>query len=302
MEAAWRRWTGPGEDSAWRENLAWFRRLVLMHMAARTYLTLPETGVEPFEVTLRWAMIVVAAAGLWAPLARLATLGAALLVLIDVLIQLPLTANHVFLELVLLAALSLLDERDEREGPLLLSALRWFIAVFFFYTGLQKVLYGYYFRGEFLTYLAGTEERFAAFFQHLMSAEELKRLQSYNEELVDGGSNLRWVPRFGAGPYRVDSTIFVLMSNSVYLFEMAAGALLLSPKFRRFAALAGILFVILIEIGARELTFGVLMTNLLLLFVPGTWIRKIFPLFAVLYAYLVMHHLGWVPMFRYSPA
>ena len=301
---------GPGSERGWRTNLRWFRLILLIHMAARSYLTIPSGADAGFgERLLRWAIVLVALVGCipgygsWAarlavfPL--LATRVASVLLLVEIAITVPFTANHVFLEFLCLALLSVLDERDEREAELLLPAFRWLVGIFFFYTGLQKVLYGYYFDGQFLAYLAGTEDRFAAVFRLIIPADELARLQSYNELLLRPGV---FRPRIGAGPYHVDSVLFVVVSNSVYLFEMLAGILLLVRRTRVLAAVASIAFVVMIQLGARELTFGVLMVNLLLLFVPGGWVKRLLPAFLLFYLYLVAHKLDWVPMFSYSPA
>ena len=301
---------GPGSERGWRTNLRWFRLILLIHMAARSYLTIPSGADAGFgERLLRWAIVLVALVGCipgygsWA--ARLAAIPlwatrvASVLLLVEITITVPFTANHVFLEFLCLALLSVLDERDEREAELLLPAFRWLVGIFFFYTGLQKVLYGYYFDGQFLAYLAGTEDRFAAVFRLIIPADELARLQSYNELLLRPGV---FRPRIGAGPYHVDSVLFVVVSNSVYLFEMLAGILLLVRRTRVLAAVASIAFVVMIQLGARELTFGVLMVNLLLLFVPGGWVKRLLPAFLLFYLYLVAHKLGWVPMFSYSPA
>lgn len=292
-------------DAHFRLNLIWLRRFVLMHMAARSFLTIAPTPEMGASDVLRGATVLVAIAGLMPRFARPATAIATLLVLGDVLVTLPDTANHVFLEWLCLVLLTLFDEQDEDEAPLLLQGLRWMTGVFFFYTGLQKVLYGYYFDGQFLAFLAATDERFRLFFQHLIPSEELERLRAFNLSLVDADAG-RWKPRVGAGPYRVDSLIFVLVSNITYIFEMVAGLLLLLPRTRVVAALASIVFVIMIELAARELTFGALMINLLLLFLPGKWNKWLFPAFAAGYLYLMLADpklgLDFIPMFWYSPA
>jgi hypothetical protein len=116
---------------------------------------------------------------------------------------------------------------------------------------------------------------------------------------------MRATPALGAGPYRTDSWLFIALSNAVYLFEMGAGLALLVSRIRPLVVAAAIGFVIAIEAGARELTFGALMINLLLLFLDGPWVRRLFPLFVALYAYLVLAEqggLGLLPMFPYSPA
>ena len=188
---------GPGSERGWRTNLRWFRLILLIHMAARSYLTIPSGADAGFgERLLRWAIVLVALVGCipgygsWA--ARLAafplwaTRVASVLLLVEIAITVPFTANHVFLEFLCLALLSVLDERDEREAELLLPAFRWLVGIFFFYTGLQKVLYGYYFDGQFLAYLAGTEDRFATVLGLIIPAEELAaRLQRLIGQIAD---------------------------------------------------------------------------------------------------------------------
>ncbi|MCH8165533.1 MAG: hypothetical protein IH889_07985 [Planctomycetes bacterium] len=291
---------GPGREEGWQTNLRWFRLFILMHMAGRSFLMIPTGPTADLGVQwLRSVIVVTALLGCIPRFSLWATRAAALLLVGEVAITIPFTANHIFLEFLCLGFLSLLDERDEAEGELLLQALRWLTGVLLFYTGLQKLLYGYYFDGQLLAYLAATEDRFAWFFRFIIPAEELQRLQSYNEALVRPGV---YSTKLGAGPYRVESLWFVVMSNGVYLFEMLAGILLLVPRTRVLAAIASIGFVIMIELGARELTFGALMVNLMLLFLPGRWIKRLFVGFLLFYLYLAAHKLGWVPMFPYSPA
>ena len=100
----------------------------------------------------------------------------------------------------------------------------------------------------------------------------------------------------------MDSVFFILMSNSVYVFEILAGILLLFRRTRVHAVLAAIAFVFMIECAARELTFGALMVNLVLLFLPGAWIKRLLPFFVIYYGYLVAMKVGIFPMFEYSPA
>lgn len=294
---------GPHQETAWKTNLRWFRAFVFMHMAVRSFVTLEldaaqHSGVSSFLLVLRVVIIVAAVTGLVPRFTMWSARIAGLLLLLEVAATLPFTANHVFLEFLVLALLALLDERDRREGELFLQAVRWLVAILFFYTGLQKVLYGYYFDGQCLSYLAATEERFAYFFKHLIPAEEMQRLMSYNGKEVTPG---KFRPELGSGPYRVDSLLFLLVCNGVYIFEMLAGVLLMVRKTRPWAVGASIAFVILIELGAREITFGALMINLLLLFSRRPWVKRLFVLFAMLYLYLAAHGVGWVPMFEYSP-
>ncbi len=151
------------------------------------------------------------------------------------------------------------------------------------------MLWGRYFDGQLLGYLAAAEDRFAWFFQHVIPTAEFERLRAIGP------------PRAGAGPYRVDSLLFLAVSNSVYVFEMLAGVLLLVSRTRWMAAIAAIGFVIMVELGAREIIFGALMINLLLLFVPGQWNKKLFGAFVAFYLYLgLANRIEAIPMFTYS--
>ncbi len=282
---------GPREnETGWAANLFWFRLFVLLHMAGRSFLSIrvPEYDTWPHQLLLH-ALVVVGLAGLVPRLSLWASRLAALLVVAQIAITMPFTANHVFLELLCLGLLALLDESKQDEDELLLVAIRWLSAVFFFYTGLQKVLWGRYFDGQLLGYLTATEDRFAWFFQHFIPTVEFERLRAIGP------------PRAGAGPYRVDSLLFLAVSNSVYVFEMLAGVLLLVARTRWMAAIAAIGFVIMVELGAREIIFGALMINLLLLFVPGQWNKKLFGAFVVFYLYLCLaNRMAAVPIFSYS--
>ena len=64
----------------------------------------------------------------------------------------PLTGNHRYLEMVLAGLFALLDDRKATERRLLLRSLQWIFVVVLFYGGLQKLVHGYYFHGQFLSY------------------------------------------------------------------------------------------------------------------------------------------------------
>ncbi len=282
---------GGDEDAGWKRNLLWFRLFVLMHVAVRTFLTLGRLreDYEGLYVHSAQLLMLCCLGGLLPWFRTIATRLAAVLLAVEIVVMLPITANHVYLEFICVGLLALLDESEAREGELLVRALRWVTVLFFFYSGLQKVLYGRYFDGQFLAYVTATEDRFAAFFQYLMPASEFARIRAEGQEPL----------RIGTGPYRVDSILFLIVSNSVYLFEMLAPVLLIVRKTRVAAVLASIAFIFAIEAGARELMFGSLMINLLLLFLPGAWNKMMFPLFAALYLYLIAAELGLAPMFDY---
>jgi hypothetical protein len=190
---------------------------------------------------------------------------------IQLVLTFPLTNNHWFLELYAVALLALGGPGD-RDAPLVLSGLRWLTAIVLFHTGFQKLSYGHYFQGDFLAFMVGRGDRFAAFFAHLLPAAEVARLQGY-QPFQDG-----------AGPYRVAQPLFVALSNAVWIAELLLPVGLLWRRTRRAAAAATIAFVLALQLGARELGFALLFTNLALLFAPAAWARRLLPAFLALLA------------------
>ena len=152
-----------------------------------------------------------------------------------------------------------------------------------FQTGLQKILYGQYFGGEFLAFMIGRGDRFADLFALIIPAEEVARLQSYDPL------------RTGAGPYRVAGWTIPAMSNGIYLAELALPIGLLIPRWRTVAASMAIALVVAIQFGAREIGFALLFSNLLLLQLPGDTSRRLLPLFALAYLYLIGAAFGVLP-------
>ena len=102
-------------------------------------------------------------------------------------------------------------------------------------------------------------------------------------------------------PYRVGSLPLTLLSNAVYLAEMAIGALLVPRRTREWAALAAIAMVFAIQLAPREFMFALLYTNLLLLCVRGAPNRRLLPLFLGLYAWLLAALLGAPGSFLLKP-
>jgi len=188
---------------------------------------------------------------------------------VQLALSFPVTGNAWFLELYAVALLALAG-RGGHDAPLVLCGLRWLTALVLFHTGLQKVLYGHYFAGDFLAFEVGRGDRFAAPFQWLLPAAEVARLQGY-QPLHEG-----------AGPYRVVQPLFVALSNALWIAELALPFGLLWRRTRTLAAAAAAAFVLVLQLGARELGVGLLFANLALLFVPAAWARRLFPVFLAL--------------------
>jgi hypothetical protein len=153
-----------------------------------------------------------------------------------------------------------------------------------FWAGLQKILYGYYFGGEFLSYAISQEARFAHIFGALIPSDELIRLQSYG----------RPAP-LDAGPYRAESWALVLASNATYAMEILVAIGLVVRQLRPLALCAAFALIVAIEVAAREVLFGALFLGLISLFAKRALNWKLLPMFVGLYAYLLAAGLGIFP-------
>jgi hypothetical protein len=214
----------------------------------------------------------------------------------------PDIANHTFLLFLALATLALFPGRDTTERILALSSLRWLAAIVLFGTGVQKILHGTYVHGEFLAYQIASGERFATLFRWALPAEEFERLRALaptGEHLTDA-TVLPATLTLGSGPYRFTSPFALLVSNVVYLFEMTAPVLMLVRRTRAVAAVATVVFLAFIEVGAREIMFGILFVNLVLLFLRENWNGRLLPAFLAAYGYVLAVHLDWLPNWIFS--
>lgn len=167
--------------------------------------------------------------------------------------------------------------------------LRWLVVYLMLWTGLNKLIYGTYFQGEYLAYvlvreLGETAKRssFLEFYSYLLPAQELEQLQG----------NV-------TGPFRFQSPLAVVGANLVYLLEITAGLFLLIPKTRIIGAWLTFAVLVGIEIAAREWVFGSLLCQLILLFFPQFFLKHGFCLMCVSYtlvtAYLILFGAGLIP-------
>ena len=275
---------GGDEPSTRGSKLLAFRRFLYMHLAVQALFRL---SAEPITM---WALLFVVLyamcllLGWFRRWTRSAGEIALLVALAQIVYTFPFTANHLYLESLILLFLALCDPAKDEDNDLALQGCRWLALLALFYSGLKKLMYGYYFDGTFLSHMVAHQERFAAFFQYLIPEEELVRLRSY-----------RWPSDVGSGPFRVDSVAMVVVSNASYLLEMLLPIGLLIRRLRPLAWVASIGLVIAIELAAREIFFGALITNLLLLFATRDLNRKLLPLWIVLYLFLTAVAVGLVP-------
>ncbi len=279
---------GDGDAATAPIRIADFRRFLLVYTAGRSWLWVP---LEPdVQVALVAGAIVASLAAAFGARDRFAVpavWAALLVVLAQVIWRFPGTANHLYLEFICLAVLAVC-RRDSRgaDEAAALSALRLVTATVLFHTGLQKVLYGTWFQGDFLAFMVGIDDRFGSAFAWLLPADELARLASYDRKIT------------GAGPYRVTGStapIFLLASNVVWIAEMILPVLLLVARTRWVAAVAGLALIVGIQANAREVAFGLLFVNLLLLFLPGRPNAWLLPAVAVVFAWALLAAAGLLP-------
>ena len=99
----------------------------------------------------------------------------------------------------------------------------------------------------------------------------------------------------GSGPYRTDGLILILASNGVWIAELVLPVLLLLRRTRLLGAILAALFVLSVQLVAREVMFGLLYSQLVLINLPGAGYRRVAPIYALFYAYLAASLMGWVP-------
>lgn len=179
---------------------------------------------------------------------------------------LPNTPNHYPLVMLTFGLLALFDGRDEKEAAVAVQAVRWLFAIALVLSGLQKTLYGAYFHGEFFAYRIAIDPIFATPFEWIMPAEEVARLRGL------GGLDE------GAGPFRTSWWPLAVLANLSWIFEMALPVFLLWRRTRPWAIAVTLLFFVGIEVAPRELFFGGIAVQLVLLFGRRDWNRLLMPL------------------------
>jgi uncharacterized membrane protein YphA (DoxX/SURF4 family) len=214
---------------------------------------------------------------------RLAFAGLAIVQSVRIWNDFPVSGNHSYLELLLCILCASLNVRDQEERKLFLRAVRWMSCVVFFYAGVQKFVHGYYFRGQLLLYSIGIET-FRPVLQLLLPHADFVRLSQYRFQAGDG-------------PFLVSSPLIVVLSNATYIIEIGLAVLLLLRRTRPFAVIGAIVFLVCIESAARELFFGLIYINMLLLFLERDVNRRLLGVFGAALGCLLLVRLKVLPEF-----
>ena len=195
--------------------------------------------------------------------------------------EFPATGNHAYLEIVLCALGAVLDPTIPAERTLYLRAARALVLIVFFWSGVQKLVNGYWTNGLYLAFALRTPS-YRAVLWPLVPAVELERLASLGVEV-------------GSGPYTPAAPTLVAVSNATWMFEIALAPLLAWRRTRVVGALAAIALVAAIEVGAREVFFGLVFLDGLLLFLPPAVQRGAVVGVALMLAMLALVRLGVLP-------
>jgi hypothetical protein len=151
---------------------------------------------------------------------------------------LPLTPNHGFALFLALAWCCASAFGKGELGPE--AALRWLGFTILFWAGVQKVLYESYWNGTFLgAKLASGEPRFY-WLGLIAGTEELDRLR---RALPDG-------------PFSFHSWHVLWLSRAIPVLEIGLSLALTVRAWRAGAAAASLLFVMLVQLAAGEMTFA----------------------------------------------
>jgi hypothetical protein len=235
------------------------------------------------------SIVLLAAVSLFCFLAWLRTtrgLGFAALTVVQLLVlhrDFPQVGNHAYFELLFCLLFALLDPYVGDERRLLVRAVRWALCAVLFWSGVQKLVHGYYFHGELLAHALSIES-FRPVLSLLLSASEMARLSAFTGAVGDGS-------------YRVASLPFVAVSNLVYIAEIALAGLLVAQGTRVLAVAGALVFLVVVEAAARELFFGLLFANAVLLFLDSGIHARLVPVFALASLGLLLVRLGILPSF-----
>jgi hypothetical protein len=195
--------------------------------------------------------------------------------------EFPSAGNHAYLEVFFCALAAFLRTSDPAEARLFVRAVRWMVVIIFFYSGLQKWVHGYWVHGQYLAFSLDSAG-FRPVLRLLLSPAEYARLAALTGEVGDGS-------------YRVTSWLLLAVSNATWLVEMALAPLLVWRRTRLPAAVVGLALLTGIEVGAREVFFGLIFVNAALCFLPVGLHRRAVPMVAVVLLALTLSRLGVLP-------
>ena len=277
----WLGWTGVDDPETASSKLRSVRRLTLITIACEGWLALRYVpySTHPAAYGLVAALLVGCAIVGWRDrFARQASTLAFVLLLGVVVSVFPENANHQFLALLLLTLLLLVEPNGDeahRDSIAALQSMRWIATIGVFWAGAMKIYYGYWLGGEFLSLRVATDPGFTWALGFLVPDAELARLLSLRREV-------------GAGPFRADAPLLILVSNLTWICELVLPLGLLWSRTRAISMIVTILVFVAIQLGAREVFFGGLMVGLLSLFARRDRLATLLPWITGVYVFWLL--------------
>lgn len=256
------------DEHTLHSKLKAFTILILFHVTVSHLLkyNVLETSIELVNAILLATIFLLFISNIYP---KLSLYAASLIMCIELYLVFPKISNHFLIEFLAIILITLSYRTSKDNDVILCQMLRWLLFVTLFYSGVQKLVGGTYFNGSFFIFNATINPCFFWFFSKLVSADTINMIQS-------------------PGPYLVDSPLIVALSNGVYIAEIIAALLLLHRKYYKIAIALTFSLIIGIEIVARELLFGCLFLNLLLLYIPGNWNKRCLPYFIIFYGLMII--------------
>jgi len=170
--------------------------------------------------------------------------------------RLPDAPLHSYLAVYIALVVFLLRD-DGAERSLALGSLRWICAIGWIGFGLQKLLHGFYFDGQYLAWQISTNRDSHLLLGNLVDARSLQQLDGFR-----GAA--------GTGPYSPYGTLLTVASNAVWALEILVGLGLIYWKSRPTALIVGFGLLLATALCYRDIYQSLLLFNLLLLFAsPG---------------------------------
>lgn len=273
--------TGRDDDAIACAKLQAMRRLVLMTLAFEGWVALryvPYSESPGLHAAIATALGLCALLGWMERFALPALFGAILLEVVTVASAFPYNGNHQFLAIALLALIALAypaihreSRPDPRDAGAAVAAMRWIVLAGLVWSGVMKLVYGYWLGGEFLSYRIALDPGFARVFAAIVPDAEMARLVTLEN-------------RIGAGPFRAEAPLLVAVSNLTWIAEIVLPIGLLLPRTRTLAMLALLALMVAIQAGARELFFAGLMFGGLLLSARRDLVGRLIPVAGISYA------------------
>lgn len=160
----------------------------------------------------------------------------------------PATANHTFLTLFVLLILALPNSNSPADAQAALNAVTWLAGAVFFWAGIQKLVHGAWFRGQFVAVELAGSARFHFPLSYLLPSHELERLRELGRPLP------------GVGPYLLESWSGRACSLLVPMAEILAGLFVAFRPRKTSTVVAASIVLLCIEVVAREISFGAILT------------------------------------------